>query len=111
MILPYRTQVVKQLLNIPKATFKKFKKRLFLILKKVKITLSEGQILTQNFEFRDHISTFRAENTAKSKAFKAKNNAQTPSEHLQNNFQKVQKTTFLDPKMVKMALSEGQFLT
>ena len=76
-----------------------------------KMTLSEGQILTQNFEFRDHISTFRAENTAKSKAFKAKNNAQTPSEHLQNNFQKVQKTTFLDPKMVKMALSEGQFLT
>ena len=91
--------------------FQKDQKRLFLTLKMVKMTLSEGQILTQNFEFRDHISTFRAENTAKSKAFKAKNNAQTPSEHLQNNFQKVQKTTFLDPKMVKMALSEGQFLT
>ena len=46
----------------------------FLAPKIVKMTLSEGQILTQNFEFRDHISTFRAENTPKSKAFKAKNN-------------------------------------
>ena len=34
-------------------------------------------------------------------AFKAKNNAQTTSEQLQTNFQKVQKTTFLAPKMVK----------
>ena len=67
----------------------------------VKMTLSEGQILTQNFDFRGHISTFRAENTAKSGHFKAENNAQTTSEHLQNNFQKVQKTTFLAPKMVK----------
>ena len=77
----------------------------------VKMTLSEGQILTQNFDFRGHISTFRAENTAKSGHFKAENNAQTTSEHLQNNFQKVQKTTFLAPKMVKMTLSKGQFLT
>ena len=67
----------------------------------VKMTLSEGQILTQNFDFRGHISTFRAENKAKSGHFKAENNAQTTSEHLQNNFQKVQKTTFLDPKMAK----------
>merc|ERR1712212_549929 len=67
----------------------------------VKMTLSEGQILTSNFDFGGHISTFRAENTPKSEAFKAKNNAQTTSEHLQNNFQKVQKTTFLAPKMVK----------
>ena len=74
----------------------------------VKMTLSEGQFLTQNFDFRGHISTFRAENTAKSGHFKAENNAQTTSEHLQTNFQKVQKTTFLAPKMVKMTLSEGQ---
>ena len=68
----------------------------------VKMTLSEGQILTQNFDFRGHISTFRAENTAKSGHFKAKNNAQTTSEHLQNNFQKVQETTFLTQKLVKI---------
>ena len=67
----------------------------------VTIILSEGQILTQNFDFRGHISTFRAENTAKSRHFKAENNAQTTSEHLKNNFQKVQKTTFLAPKMAK----------
>merc|ERR1712115_685473 len=70
-------------------------------MKLVKITLSVGQILTQNFLIRGHISTFRAENTAKIGHFKAENNAQTTSEHLQNNFQKVQKTTFLAPKMAK----------
>ena len=35
------------------------------------------------------------------RACKAKNNAQTTSEQLQNNFQKVKKTTFLTLKMVK----------
>ena len=77
----------------------------------VKMTPSEGQFLTKNFDFRGHISTFRAKNTPKSRAFKAKNNAWTTSEHLQNNFQKVQKTTFLAPKMVNMTLSEDQILT
>ena len=77
----------------------------------VKMTLSEGQILTQKFDFRGHISTFQAENTPKNEAFETKNNAQTTSEQLQTNFQKVQKTTFLAPKMVKMTLSEGQFLS
>ena len=86
-------------------------KTTFLTLKMVKMTLSEGQILTQNVDFRGQISTFCAEDTPKSGPFKAKNNAQTTSEHLQNNFQKVQKTTFLGPKMVKMTLSEGQILT
>ena len=57
--------------------------------------------MTQIFDFRGHISTFRAKNTAKSAPLEVKNNAQTTSEHLQNNFQKVQKTTFLDPKMAK----------
>ena len=73
------------------------------------MTLSEGQILTQNFDFRGHISTFRAENTPESGPFKTENNAQTTSEHLQNNFLKVQKTTFLAPKMVKMTLSGANF--
>ena len=52
----------------------------------VKMTLSEGQILTQNFDFRGQISTFYDENTHKSGPFKAENNAQTTSEHPQNNF-------------------------
>ena len=77
----------------------------------VKMTLSEGQILTKNFDFRGHISTFRAENTSVSVAFKAKNDAWTTSELLQTNFQKVQKTGFLTLKMVKMTLSEAQILT
>ena len=34
----------------------------FLTLEMVKMTLSEGQILTKRFDFRGHISTFRAEN-------------------------------------------------
>ena len=68
-------------------------------------------ILTTNFDFRGHISTFQAKNKPKSGTFKAENNAQTTSEQLQNNFQKVQKTTFLALEMVKMTLQEGQILT
>ena len=64
-----------QLLNIYKNNFQIVQKTTFLTLKMVKMTLSEGQILTQNFDFRGQISTFRAENTPKSKFFKAKNNA------------------------------------
>ena len=75
------------------------------------MTLSEGQNLTVNFDFRGHIETFRAENTPKSGPFKAENNAQTTSKQLQNKFQKVQKTCFLTLKMVKMTPSEGQILT
>ena len=79
--------------------FQKPQKTGFLALELVKMTLSEGQILTNNFYVRVQISTFQAESTPKSTSFKAKNNAQTTSEHLQNNFQKVKKTTFLAPKM------------
>ena len=42
-----------------------------------------------------------AENTLKSWLFEVKNNAQTLTKQLQNNFEKVQKTTFLTPKIVK----------
>ena len=52
--------------------------------------------MRKNFDFRGHLSTFRAENIAKSGHFEAKNNAQTTSEHLQDNFQKPQKTGFFD---------------
>ena len=55
--------------------FQKALKTTFSTLKMVKMTLSEGQILTQNFDFRGHISTFRAKNTLKSAPSKAKNNA------------------------------------
>ena len=41
----------------------------------VKMTLLEGQILTNNFDFKGQISTFQAKNTLKSEAFEAKNNA------------------------------------
>ena len=60
-----------------------------------------GQILTKNLDFRGHLSTFRAENTPKSGPSKSKINAQTLLKLLQNNFEKVQKSTFLTPKMVK----------
>ena len=70
-------------------------------LKIVKMTLSEDQNLTQNLDFRGHLSTFRAENTPKSGPSKFKNNAQTLLKPLQNNFEKVKKSTFLTPKMVE----------
>ena len=66
--------------------------------------------MTQDFNFRSHLSTFRAENTPKSGPFKAENNAQTVPKLLQNNFEKVQKTWFLTLKWSKMTLSEGQIL-
>ena len=44
---------------------------------------------------------FGAERTRKSSSFNTKNNAQTLPKQLQNNFEKVQKSTFLTPKMVK----------
>ena len=76
----------------------------------VKIVLSECQNLTLNLDFRGRILTFRAENKAKKRRFKPGNNASTTSEHLQNNFEKVQKTTFLPLKMVKRIRSQGQNL-
>ena len=75
------------------------------------MTPPEGQILTSDFDFRGRISTYWDENTSESVAFKAKNDAQTTSELLQTNFQKIQKTGFLTPKMVKMTPPEGQILT
>ena len=65
----------------------------------------KSQNLTKNLDFRTHIWTFGAENTTKSGPFKAKNNAQILPEQLQNNFEKVEKTTFLTPKMVKTRVS------
>ena len=49
-----------------------------------------------------------AKNTAKSWPFKVVNNALTLPKQLQNNFEKVQKTIFLTPKMVKSRFSTWQ---
>ena len=62
------------------------------------MTISESQNLTLNFDFRGHLSTFRPENKPKSRTFKVQNNPQTTPEQLQTNFQKVQKTGFLNQK-------------
>ena len=52
----------------------------------------------KNFKFRVHIPTFWAANTAKTWHFKSNNKALTHTEHLQDNFEKVSKMIFLDPK-------------
>ena len=77
----------------------------------VKITPLESQNLAQKFNFRGHLSTFRAENTPKTGPSKSKNNAQTLLKLLQNNFEKVQKSTFLTPKIVENDHIMGQILT
>ncbi|MEO1808803.1 MAG: hypothetical protein AAFU33_28625, partial [Bacteroidota bacterium] len=60
-----------------------------------------SKILTENLDFWGHLSTFGAENTPKSRPFEVENNGQTLPKQLQNSFEKVQKTTFLTPKMAK----------
>ena len=60
-----------------------------------------GQILTKNLDFRGHLLNSGAENTPKSGPFRSKNNALTTPEQLLNNFEKVQKWTFLSPKWSK----------
>ena len=57
--------------------------------------------LTENFDFWFYLSTFGAGNTSKSRPFKVENNPQTLPKQLQNSFEKVQKTTFSTPKIVK----------
>ena len=59
----------------PQNNFQKVQKNDFFGPKMVKMTPSEGQFVTKNFDFRDQVSTFRAKFTTKSKDFKAKNNA------------------------------------
>ena len=60
-----------------------------------------SKILIQNLHFRGHLSTLRAENTTKSRPFKVENNALALPNQLQNNLEKVRKTSFSTPKMVK----------
>ena len=60
-----------------------------------------GHILAEYIDFRVHLWIFGAENTLKSRPFKTKNNAWTLLKQLQNNFEKVEKSTFLTTKIVK----------
>ena len=60
-----------------------------------------SKYLTVKYNFWGHLWTFGVENKTKSRPFMVKNNAQTHRKQLQNNFEKVQKSTFLTPKMVK----------
>ena len=50
------------------------------------------------FDFLCHLSTFGAENISKSRPIKVKNNALIFPKQFQNNFEKVQKTTFSTAK-------------
>ena len=55
--------------------------------------------LTENLEYRGYLSTFGVEIKRKSASFKTKTNDQTLPKQPQNNFEKVQKTTFSTPKI------------
>ena len=66
------------------------------------------KFVTENLDLWGHLSTVGGENTPKSRPFEAKNKAQTLPNQLQNNFEKVQKSTFLTPKWPKMTPQIGQ---
>ena len=83
----------------------------FLALELAKITISWGHILTKNLNFHGHLWAFRAEITPKSRPFKAESNAQKLPNIFQNNFEKVERTTFLTMEMAKITISGGQILT
>ena len=57
-----------------------------------------SQFLIENLDFPGYLASFRAESTLKSGPFKVENIAQTLPKQLQNNIEKVQKTTFSTPK-------------
>ena len=65
-------------------------------------TAKMSKFLTLNFDFKDHITTFRAENKAKRVFFKAKNNAQKSPENDFFDPQKGQKWPLKTAKMSKI---------
>ena len=71
------------------------------VIKILRIFLSVGHPRDPKGEDHGYLTTFRGINAPKSGPFKYENNAQTLPKQLQNNFEKVQKSTFLTPKMVK----------
>ena len=66
------------------------------------------QILTEDINFRGHLSTFRADNAPKGRPFMAISNAKIFPEKLVKNFEKVKKTYFSTPKMTKTLVSTRQ---
>ena len=77
-------------------------------IKILRIFLIVGHPRDPKGEDHGYLTTFRGINAPKSGPFKYENNAQTLPKQLQNNFEKVQKSTFLTPKMVKMTPQIGQ---
>ena len=73
-------------------------------IKILRIFLIVGHPRDPKGENHGYLTTFRGINAPKSGPFKYENNAQTLPKQLQNNFEKVQKTTFLTPKMVEKEL-------
>ena len=55
-------------------------------------------MVSKNYDFWGLLLTFGAEKTTKSRPFKVENNAQTLPKQLQNNYEKVEKTTFFTPQ-------------
>ena len=74
---------------------------IFQQIKILRIFLSVGHPRDPKGENHGYLTTFRSINAPKSGPFKYKNKAQTLPKQVQNNFEKVQKSTFLTPKMVK----------
>ena len=67
----------------------------------LRIFLIVGHPRDPKGEYHGYLSTFEGQKTPKSRPFEAENKAQTLPKQVQNNFEKVQKSTFLTPKMVK----------
>ena len=61
-------------------------------------TAKMSNFLSENFDFQDHLSTFRGVNKPEIRPFKAKTKAQTLRKQFQKNFEKVHNTTFSSPK-------------
>ena len=66
------------------------------------------QILDRKLRFFGPFTTFGAENTAKSRPCNADINAQTLPKQLQNNLEKLQKTSFSTANMTKTRPSTSQ---
>merc|ERR1712081_158141 len=77
-------------------------------IKILRIFLSVGHPRDPKGENHGYLTTFRSINAPKSRPFAAENKAQTLPKQVQNNFEKVQKSTFLTPKMIKNDPQIGQ---
>ena len=96
-------------LNNSKTTLKKSRKRLFHFQNGQKWPLKTAKMTRfsmGNFDCGGHLSTFPDENTPKSWSLKVENNARILRTQLLKNFEKVQKSTFLNPKMAKTQVSK-----